>query len=100
VILAVKDAPIGSMVLERRYVRRTRLLWLSVRKPIFDPPTKVSFVCVSLSPASVVSAAFAFRPMLDTDFALYDLIVAPVVAAAFDFHYRPMLECLLSANFI
>ncbi len=28
--------------------------------------------------------------MLDTDSALYDLIVAPVLAAAF--HYRPMLD--------
>jgi len=42
---------------------------------------------------SVASAFRYYRPMPDTDSALYDLIVAPILAAVFAFHYhRPMLD--------
>ena len=41
----------------------------------------------------MLAFAFHYRPMLDTDSALFGIIVTPVLAAVFAFHYyRPMLE--------
>jgi hypothetical protein len=40
---------------------------------------------------SVASAFRYYRPMLDTDSALFDLIVAPVLAAVFAFPRTPLL---------
>ena len=44
--------------------------------------------------APVLAAALHYRPMLDTDSALFDLIDAPVLAAVFAFPRTPLLAIL------
>ena len=52
--------------------------------------TPFSSALFDLIAAPVLAAALHSRPMLDTDSALYDLFAAPVLAAAL--HYRTMLD--------
>ena len=51
------------------------------------------FLVLTMRRLRAVASAFRYyRPMPDTDSALYDLIVAPVLAAVFVFHrYDPLV---------